>query len=134
MIQNSHKYFEKDLYLKNNKKVVFPVYFNHEEKVNNFLTNFDNIFPIFQINYHSNKLGNIYSQISNINITLLKHFFPKVNNLPFFLQISWNIEKIWFFIHVFRPKYGDRFNFDKDGRVNIYNNEIKKEELKKNLL
>ena len=28
-------------------------------------------------------------------------------------------------------KYGDRFNFDKDGRVNIYNNEIKKEELRK---
>ncbi len=133
LIQNSQNYFEKSLTLKNNKKIVYPILFNHKNKIENPIENFNNIYPIFQINYYSRELGKIYSQISNFNITLLKFLIPKIENSKNIYKFLNIFRRIGFAYTSLDSKYGDKFNFDKNGKAVIYKTKINKHILKKNL-
>ena len=133
LIQNSLNIFDKNLRLKNNKKIVFPVYFNQREKIKNNIKNFNNIYPIFQLNFRSKNLGNVYSQISNLNITLFKYFFPNLSNSNFFRNISSFFNKFGFSYLSLDPKYGDEFTFDKNGEIIVFRKNYSKNYLLKNL-
>ncbi len=133
LIQNSLNNFDKNLKLKNNKKIVFPVYFKQKEKIKNNKENFYNIYPIFQLHYKSKNLGNIYSQISNLNITLFKYLFPNFSNSNIFQNISNFFNKFGFSYLSLDSRYGDEFTFDKNGEIIIYKKNISNNFLIKNL-
>ena len=100
-MKNSIANFDKNLKIKTTKQIVMPVKFN---KLENFKNKFYNTFPIFQMNLEKFTNYSIYSQIYNLNPTIINYFFPKIKNF----------KKYYFFLQIFKNYGLSYFNLGSD--------------------
>jgi hypothetical protein len=126
VMKNSIANFDKSLKIKTTKQIVMPVKFKN---LMDFKNKFFNAFPIFQMNVE--KFGNcsIYTQISNLNTTIVNYFFPKLKNF----------KRYYFFLQLFK-NYGlsysnlgnnfcDQFIIDDQNNLKVYETKYKMSEI-----
>ena len=126
VMKNSIANFDKSLKIKSTKQIVMPVKFKN---LMDFKNKFFNAFPIFQMNVE--KFGNcsIYTQISNLNTTIVNYFFPKLKNF----------KRYYFFLQLFK-NYGlsysnlgnnfcDQFIIDDQNNLKVYETKYKMSEI-----
>ena len=122
IIKNSVNNFDQNIKIKTTKQIVTPVKF---KKIEKFSDRFFNPYPVFQINLKESSDYSIYTQISNLNPTIVNYFFPKITNF-----------KRYFFLLNFFKNYGlsysnlghkfcDEFTVDNKNNIHIYENKIK---------
>jgi hypothetical protein len=133
LIQKSQRKYDDKLFLKNNKKIVYPVYFNQRKKILDPVKNFYNPYPLIQINHFSQKLGNIYSQVSNFNETLLSYILKNVNNLKLLYKLLKIFHKFGFAYTSLDSKYGDKFTFDVNDNIIVQKSKYDKKFFKENM-
>jgi len=121
LMKNSIDNFDKNLTIKLQKKIFFPVKF---KDVKDFESKLLNIYPIFQINFNDTKYGSIYSQVSNLNTVVLNHFFKNISffkNKIFLLKYFKNFGYSHF---NFGSDFANEFNFNEDGSIKVYENKF----------
>ena len=126
VMKNSITNFDKNLKIKTTKQIVMPVKFKN---LGNFKNKFFNAFPIFQINLEKFENYSIYTQISNLNPTIINYFFPKLRNF----------KRYYFLLRLFK-NYGlsylnlgsnfcDQFTIDDQNNFKVYETKYKISEI-----